>query len=235
MIYLIDLNMIDAGLEALLSKDLKEKSEYKRFHHRNDQMAHLCSAVIPKALGISLGYYTIKNDISRGKYGKPFIDSAMYEFNVSHSGKYMVVVYNTKPIGIDIEKIEGYDYDVIKSCFSKREGKYILYASGEEKNNRFTDVWTAKESYLKYLGFGVGDTMRRISVIDPPMKEMIITERIVSDRQYSLSLCCKNIRAFIDERNRLRIKVLSYKEIINILRCAKSSAERTEVSRGHSS
>ena len=216
MIYLIDLNVIDAELEALLSKDLQDKNKYKRYHHRKDQMAHLCSAIIPKALGISLGYYTAKDDISGGQYGKPYIASSMYEFNVSHSGNYMVITYNTKSIGIDIEETTGYDDEVIKSCFSEDEGNYVLFAVEEEKNNRFTDIWTAKESYFKYLGYGIGDTMSSVSVIASPIKEMIITERMVADRLYSLSVCCKNIGAFIDERNRLRIKVLSYKEIATL-------------------
>ena len=216
MIYLIDLNVIDAELEALLSKDLQDKNKYKRYHHRKDQMAHLCSAIIPKALGISLGYYTAKDDISRGQYGKPYIASSMYEFNVSHSGNYMVITYNTKSIGIDIEETTGYDDEVMKSCFSEDEGNYVLFAVEEEKNNRFTDIWTAKESYFKYLGYGIGDTMSSVSVIASPIKEMIITERMVADRLYSLSVCCKNIGAFINERNRLRIKVLSYKEIATL-------------------
>lgn len=220
MIYLIDLNVIDAELEALLSKELQDKNEYKRYHHRKDQMAHLCSAIIPKALGISLGYYTTKEDISRGQYGKPYIASSMYEFNVSHSGNYMVVTYNTKPIGIDIEETIKYDDDVIKNCFSEEEGNYVSFAAEEEKNNRFTDIWTAKESYFKYMGYGIGDTMSSISVIASPVKEMIITERFVADRLYSLSVCCKNISAFIDERNRLRIKALSYKEIATFFELA---------------
>lgn len=98
MIYQIDLDMIDDGLEALLSGALQDKTEYKRYYHRQNQIEHLCSATIPKALGSALGYYTQGDIVSRGRFGKPYVASSAYAFNVSHSGKYMVVVYNTKAV-----------------------------------------------------------------------------------------------------------------------------------------
>jgi 4'-phosphopantetheinyl transferase len=44
-------------------------------------------------------------ELKRTEGNKPYIEN-WYEFNISHSGSYVVFVYSDKQIGIDIEKKE---------------------------------------------------------------------------------------------------------------------------------
>ncbi len=123
------------------------------------------------------------------RYGKPFLkDLENFAYNISHSGKWVVAAYvchegnacgnchnngvssdceRDVHIGIDVEKIrETADYEKIANrFFSEREREYIFSAADEkEKSRRFTEVWTLKESYVKYLGTGLSRNLGSFSV-----------------------------------------------------------------------
>lgn len=105
--------------------------------------------------------------LEKNEHGKPFVeDMNGFEFNISHSGKWVVVGYGKTPVGVDIEKIRR-DEEVKKIAsryFTKGENEYIL----EEEDlfpERFAEIWTGKESYLKYLGEGIGRSIKTVDVL----------------------------------------------------------------------
>ena len=95
------------------------------------------------------------------------IGGKKYYFNLSHSGEYVAVVAQMEPgIGIDIETKEDKNYKITKRMFCEAEKEYILGAEDEsadsgdsdlikERNKRFRNIWTKKESFLKCTGVGI--------------------------------------------------------------------------------
>lgn len=62
-------------------------------------------------------------------------------------------------MGIDVEQNKKANFNVARRCFTKAELQYVL--SGKEKSQqRFFEVWTKKEAYVKLLGTGIQDFLK---------------------------------------------------------------------------
>jgi len=108
---------------------------------------------------IKIGYNT---------YGKPSLESGEdFSFNISHSGKWVVIAYGKSQaeIGIDIEKICTEQEGLPISSFTREEQDYINEAVGEQRLKRFTKIWTLKESYVKYVGTGLSTDLDSFSIL----------------------------------------------------------------------
>ncbi|GGI25682.1 4'-phosphopantetheinyl transferase family protein [Pedobacter mendelii] len=83
------------------------------------------------------------------EYKKPYINDI--NFNISHSGDYVVIAFSTYSVGIDIEAINPVlDYqELIHQCFNGEEIKKIIDLDS------FYLFWTRKESLLKATGEGL--------------------------------------------------------------------------------
>lgn len=101
-----------------------------------------------------------------GEFGKPGLDKNTMrdcqpeydriDFNLSHSGKYVVLAVSDGLIGIDIEGRKKNRLAVAKRCFDQKEYEDIISANTEqEQDMRFLEYWTMKEAYVKYLGEGL--------------------------------------------------------------------------------
>lgn len=145
--------------------------------------------------------------ISKNKYGKPFIEGDFrFEFNISHSGKWVVIAYGETPVGIDVEKIRHDDEIKKLACryFTEKENEYVF----ETENDfylRFTEIWTGKESYLKYKGVGIGNGLKTVDVT--VLKEKGLFYKQLDDGHY---LSC-----FSDD-NEYSIKFVSASEVVEI-------------------
>lgn len=85
-------------------------------------------------------------DIERNDNGKPFfINTDLPFFNMSHSGEYMVCVFDKNEIGIDIQKIRKVPELVVKR---------YLRTNSKNKKVIITE-WTKFESFGKMLGIGI--------------------------------------------------------------------------------
>lgn len=89
---------------------------------------------------------------------KPYLSNdRSFHFSVSHTGMFLAVGYAQGEIGIDIEQINRplNRKSIAASVFTPEEQAYIFGTSKEPIwILRFAQLWTAKESYLKYLGCG---------------------------------------------------------------------------------
>lgn len=108
-------------------------------------------------------YYLIKNlginnseiEIGYNEYGKPFLKNIGLYFSLSHSNKWVVCGWSNNEIGVDIEKIDKVNTDIAKSSFCKTEYEYIKSGEKYEQYKKFIQIWTLKESYIKYIGKGL--------------------------------------------------------------------------------
>lgn len=101
-------------------------------------------------------------NIARGKFGKPYFENAPWlHFSVSHSGDIWACALCRFEVGIDIERVAKRDHvSLAQRFFSTEEIKHV-----SSDANAFYSVWTAKESYVKLLGTGIGGSFSHFSVI----------------------------------------------------------------------
>ncbi len=135
--------------------------------------------------------------MSRNKNGKPFTGNVKTNFNISKSENLIVIAFtDNSEIGIDIEKISG------DKIFSKLDvffsGNEIEKIQRDKSLKTFFKLWTRKESFLKFLGTGITDTVNKISLATDRNKieteifsksdEAYINSFFVSDKIYC-SVC----------------------------------------------
>lgn len=88
-----------------------------------------------------------------GEKGKPYVNG-LY-FNFSHSGGRVALAVSSAPVGCDIELIRRAPVRVERK-FTQSEREYLSRFTGAERDRVFFALWTAKESYLKMTGEGLG-------------------------------------------------------------------------------
>lgn len=118
--------------------------------------------------------------IEYSEHGKPVCTSHDVYFSVSHSGDYVICVADTKEIGVDIEKIKSVPNTLICKIFNKVEANWA--GSSDE---RFLEIWTAKEAYLKLTGLGISGGLKT-AVVDPEAKTVndLTYKTVVTDDGY---------------------------------------------------
>ena len=89
-----------------------------------------------------------------GKSGKPYVENVRVEFSISHSGNIAVCALSDKPVGIDVEHLRDVNMNVAKRLFTPDEQNYVFEKWALAKQ-RFLEIWTRKEAYVKMLGKGI--------------------------------------------------------------------------------
>lgn len=93
-------------------------------------------------------------EILRGEHGKPYVEGNPWYFNTSHSGEYLVMVFDTVSVGIDVQEMRPIKKpELIAKRFSEEEKTYALSGGTEA----FYRVWCRKEAYAKCVGSGLMD------------------------------------------------------------------------------
>lgn len=95
----------------------------------------------------------------RTPLGKPYAENAP-QFNLSHSGDWLLCAIGDTPVGADIETPRTVSPSLLRRVCTPSE----LALIGDDAE-RFLRVWTAKEAYLKYLGTGIRGDLRRVETV----------------------------------------------------------------------
>ena len=113
------------------------------------------------------GIFGFFDKIERTDKGKPFFpDVPGISFSISHSGDFWVCSVFTHCIGVDIQELRSCDTaGVAKRFFHTNEYNYLQKPENSSLDS-FYDVWTAKESYVKYTGDGISEQFSNFSAID---------------------------------------------------------------------
>ena len=180
-------------ISKLTERELKEiweksstnrRERAKRFYHFDDAKRCLAAGILLKyLLHITENAEQI---IQYNTYKKPYIQVDNLYFNLSHSGKWVVLAYGKSEVGVDIEEITVEDPGVREWCFSEEECRYI--DAGKDRDSSFTKLWTLKESYVKFIGTGLTDDLKNRSVFHPD-RNAISFYSTEWDEHYFLSLC----------------------------------------------
>lgn len=159
--------------------------------------------------------------ISCNAYGKPYIEHIEnFFYNISHSGKWVVVAFGNSEVGVDVEKIgwnSSFD-GILNKFYTKEERRYISSLIDEnEKAERFTKIWTLKESYIKFLGIGLSKGLSFFS-IDGETEivkdtrhqgiEHVKFKTYFLDGSYMLSICSEEDAVQINEVSLSELKII---------------------------
>lgn len=92
------------------------------------------------------------DELNYTEKGKPYLSDNRF-FNISHSANYIVVVFSTSELGVDIEEIKKININQFTEVLHKNEISTI--ESSDESIREFYNVWTRKEAYFKANGYGI--------------------------------------------------------------------------------
>ncbi|MBR6382804.1 MAG: 4'-phosphopantetheinyl transferase superfamily protein [Lachnospiraceae bacterium] len=173
--YKLDENNADILLDKMSLLSLKEKEYVCRYKYVKDQLRSLIGRLMLfsfadrytdecyNEINLISGTddFTKENIsdiiIATDENGKGRIENRKdIFFNISHSKDYVVLALSDKEIGIDIQEIKPLKANVPKRFFTDTDNEYIDEIE-EEKIERFTRVWSAKESFAKLTGNGIGE------------------------------------------------------------------------------
>jgi len=151
-------------------------------------------------LSAGLLQHGIKNNEIEFKYtinSKPYLFNNDIFFNISHTDSLIACGISQNECGIDTEKIKPFKQKLAERVCTPDELDYIENAA--DKQEAFADIWTKKESYIKYKGLNIGMDLKSVD-------KLIKTENLyISKHKYKnhiISSCLQN-------KEKIHIQILS--------------------------
>lgn len=123
--------------------------------------------MLQSAVAYLLAVYGLKRE--QGMWSLPALDgtgkpalpgSAAPQLNLTHCERGVAAVFDSVPVGIDMECIRPFDRRLAEYVCSPAELAAVLAA--ENPAVAFTVLWTKKESWLKLYGKGIGVPLKTI-------------------------------------------------------------------------
>lgn len=147
---------------ALLSQE--ERLQHKRFYFDKDRHQYLITRALLRSV-LSLYVNAIPPEkwrFEKNAYGKPAISKSLCSsplcFNLSHTHNLVVMAVTLEhEIGVDVEYLPrlGKLLELASHFFSAVEVEQLLALPAEQQRDRFFDLWTLKEAYIKACGMGL--------------------------------------------------------------------------------
>ena len=184
----VDISGMEAETcEALYARATPERrAKADRYRAEEDKIrCVVAGALLARAVQESLG--VLEYTLERNGYGKPYIKNAeQFYFNLSHSGRWVVIAYGDSEVGIDVEQIreDARRQELARRYFTADEQEFI-FRSEEGCPERFFQIWTGKESFLKFLGTGLTRPLDSFSVLT--MQNRLHTHML--EGGYCMTLC----------------------------------------------
>ena len=140
----------------------ERKARADRYRRREDALRCVAADALLR--------YVLKEDydrVAKTQDGKPFLpDRRDFHFNLSHSGNWVAIAFGTGEVGLDVEDHHGNTRieAIARRFFAPEEQRYV-FQENDRQDQRFFQIWTGKESYLKYLGTGLKQNLTAFSVL----------------------------------------------------------------------
>jgi 4'-phosphopantetheinyl transferase len=159
----------DASLrEAVALLSPAERSRLGRLRRDVDRRAFaLAHALLRKTLSPLIGSEPESLTFEADVYGKPRLTPPTdVSFSLSHTnGLVACAVARGRELGLDAEAIDRQMeiQRVATRFFTAREACYVSQGESEQTRDRFFEVWTLKEAFLKATGRGLSQSLDAIS------------------------------------------------------------------------
>lgn len=210
-VYLVKINAgIDSSLinKVMSCLSAEKRNRVGKFRKEDDARRSITSELLVRSLAMNkLNLNNSEIAFGENAYKKPFLKSASsFEFNVSHSGDWVVCAIDTEPVGIDVEQIKPIEFDIAKNFFTAEEYRSLTLSKPSEQLPYFYELWTLKESYIKAVGIGLSlpldsfsfrkDEVLRTITVEEGAYPLYYLQTIRLESNYVLSVCSVRNDAF---------------------------------------
>lgn len=178
-LYLASVSDVLARHEAFVSEERRIRA--KRYRMLDDQKRCIAG-------GVLLRHFLGNTEIHDNGFGKPVADGI--GFNLSHSGEWILLAINERPVGCDIEKLKFTQYKKMgKIVYTEQELRLIDRAA--DKMDAFFTLWTKKEALLKCIGEGFHRPAKSVDVSGDSFTDKAATYQMKTLRfaDYLISAC----------------------------------------------
>jgi phosphopantetheinyl transferase len=156
----------DRELDALMPVLSRDETETAfRFRLRQDRVGYVlghCLARIALARAAGCGPASLR--FGKRQHGQPFViapqDASGLSFSLSHTAGFVGIAISRYPVGLDVECLlrEIDLVEMAEEILTERELRSLRSLERSAMRERFFQLWTLKESYLKMTGLGfLGD------------------------------------------------------------------------------
>ena len=161
-----DINIDERFFELCSNISAERHARVERYKKPKDKIRCLYAELLLRQALRQQGFNPDDIEFEYGSSGKPTLkNSPGVEFNLSHSGDWIVCAISEKPVGIDVEHIKVRDFALLaRHCLTKAEQAELAGLSPEAQQDYFFKRWTIKESYVKKLGTGLGKDFQSFEV-----------------------------------------------------------------------
>lgn len=179
---------------STLSPELREKnSRYIRWQNRH---SHLFGRLL---LMEALKKYGFENDvwdhIEYNSYQRPYFSIDQYDFNISHSGDYVVcAIGENMRLGIDIEENKDIDFKNYEGVMTPTQWDEIHNTNDSIKE--FYKYWTMKESVIKADGRGFSIPLDKLELKDDTVQcddKLWYVKKIEINSDYTVTLAANRL------------------------------------------
>lgn len=102
--------------------------------------------------------------MDRSEQGKPFLrEYPWILFNISHCDGCVACGFSRFSIGVDVQHLVPYKESVAQRFMTQTERDRILT---RDRDREFTRLWSLKESYGKFRGWGISYPMTEVSLTE---------------------------------------------------------------------
>jgi 4'-phosphopantetheinyl transferase len=141
-----------------------ERERAARFHRREDGERFLFAhGTLRLILADYLQADPLALRFGAHANGKPFVEAARIEFNLSHSGALaLIAVARSRQVGVDVEQVRPIpDLESVAARVCTPGELAVLAGLPEPQRQRaFFAMWTRKEALAKATGEGIGGVFR---------------------------------------------------------------------------
>ncbi|WP_018969778.1 4'-phosphopantetheinyl transferase family protein [Rubritalea marina] len=156
---------VDAMVHTLTPQEFERHERLAFPHLKRDWI--LSRGGLRILLGNILAQDPASLHFEKNRYSKPRLKGSELQFNVSHSGDYIVYAFTQhRELGIDIEKTTPNfaSHRLATRYFSEAECQSLNNLTEKEFSRAFYAIWSRKEAYIKAIGMGLSADLKAFSV-----------------------------------------------------------------------
>lgn len=201
-----------------LAASCERQRKADRYKNPEDSKRCILAEVLLRYSLFQTSPYKSEFTIEYNTCGKPRIKNIdKFFYNISHSGKWVVVAFGDSEVGVDVEKIgwnPGFE-GILNKFYTEEERNYISSATDDrDKAERFAKIWTMKECYMKFSGVGLSKGLSSFTIdgrngcvkdLKHKGTEKLKLKTYLLEDEYMLSIC--------SEEECIRVNRVTEKEI----------------------
>lgn len=170
-IFRVDIEAMSRNLNefySILQENEKERANrylQVRDHNRSIISRGALRILLARFLNLEPSEINLKKDQNKKLYVEETGFSGI-KFNVSHSGKWILISLDDRDNGVDIEQVNAFFtyQNLLPLTCSQQE--QLAISNSTEPVQSFFEMWTRKEALLKATGTGITDELARIPAVN---------------------------------------------------------------------